>query len=617
MTDVVQIDRDTVRSYLATSEEKDLLRFLTAGSVDDGKSTLIGRLLADTGNVFIDQVGALERDSQKHGNAGDTIDYSLLVDGLKAEREQGITIDVAYRYFSTAKRKFIIADTPGHEQYTRNMATGASTAELAVILIDARYGVLSQTKRHSFIATLLGIRHLAVCINKMDLVDYDQEVYERIQADYLEFAGKLPPAELTFIPVSALEGENVVAAGKSMPWYQGPSLLQHLESVEVNQEVNLTQLLYPVQYVLRPNLDFRGYCGTLASGLLRKGQEVTVLPSGKRSRVRGIHTFDGDIEEALPPQSVCVTLEDELDVSRGDVLVHEDAAPRVASSFMAMCVWMHETPLEPGRSYLIKQLCSSVPGSIAEVVHQVDVNTLEQQEASDLGLNEIGKVRVRLSRPVVYDLYRNSRQAGAFIIIDRVSNNTVGAGMISDHVAVETGTTRHLLGEGGQPIDVISSLDRASRFNQRPASLWISGVSGSSHQRIAQELERQLFAEGYLAYVLDFTQLSLDMRRVLGFSADERLEDLRRAVALTRLCTDIGVIAIAVIGDTEEHDESVRVYLDERPWNDPAMRPDQVEPAMRLPADEGDVREAARRIGEMLRHRGVTGFYRGDDIVSI
>ncbi|MCE3025566.1 sulfate adenylyltransferase subunit CysN [Salinicola sp. DM10] len=421
---------DNIEQYLHEHENKDLLRFITCGSVDDGKSTLIGRLLHDSKMIYEDQLAAITRDSKTSGTTGDKVDLALLVDGLQSEREQGITIDVAYRFFSTDKRKFIIADTPGHEQYTRNMATGASTASLAVILIDARHGVQTQTRRHSFIADLLGIQHLVIAVNKMDLVDYAEARFDEIVAEYRAFAEKLDARDIRFVPLSALEGDNVVNPSEQMDWYADPPLLELLETVEIAHDANLSDLRLPVQYVNRPHLDFRGYCGTLEAGILRPGQAVKALPSGKRSRVARIVTFDGDLEEAYPGQAVTVTLEDEIDLSRGDWLVAADAEVTQASALEADIVWMHENALEPGRLYDFKLGTQEVAGRVAEIDYQIDVNSLAQLPAEQLALNAIGRCRVELTASVPLDDYRRSPGTGSFVVIDRLSNVTVGAGLI-------------------------------------------------------------------------------------------------------------------------------------------------------------------------------------------
>src|SRR6202453_1871390 len=442
----VDLSQEDIHTYLARHQKKELLRFLTCGSVDDAKSTLIGRLLHDTKMIYEDQLAAVKRDSVKFGTTGEVggVDLALLTDGLKAEREQGITIDVAYRYFSTDRRKFIIADTPGHEQYTRNMATGASTCQLAIILIDARHGVMTQTRRHSFIVSLLGIQHVVVAINKMDLVDYSRDVFERIKDDYTGFVAKLELRDITFIPMSALKGDNVASKSDAIPWYSGPPLLDYLETVHIASDRNLTDLRFPVQYVIRPNLDFRGFAGTVASGVLRRGDEVMVLPSGKHTSVKSIVTYDGELEEAFAPQAVTVTLADEVDVSRGDMLVLPDNPPHVSSEIEAMVVWMAEQPFVPGRSYTLKQTTQQVTAEDASFRYGVDVNTLEHRAIARLELNEVGQVQLSLTQPWACAPYRPNAVTGAFILIDRLTNNTVGAGMI-----LETGNGPGPGGGGG------------------------------------------------------------------------------------------------------------------------------------------------------------------------
>ncbi len=428
----------SIQEYLDRDEKKDLLRFLTAGSVDDGKSTLIGRLLFDSKKLYEDQLSALERDSKRVGNAGaGRIDYALLLDGLKAEREQGITIDVAYRYFSTNKRKFIIADTPGHEQYTRNMITGGSTANLAIILVDARTGVITQTRRHTFLCTLLGIKRVALAVNKMDLVDYSREVYEKIVGDYKDFVAGLAatnpqlsvPAVECF-PLSALEGDNVVEKSDRTPWYEGPALLDWLETVEIGSDHNLQDFRFPVQYVLRPNLDFRGFCGKVASGVVHKGDEVLALPSGKKSRVKSIVTYEGELNCAFPPQSVTLQLEDEIDISRGEMIVHPDNQPQVGRHIEAMLVWMDEEPMDASKSFYLKHTTNTTRCRIAHIKHKVDVNTMEHSEVSHLVLNEIGRAVITTSKELFFDAYHCNKPGGAFIIIDPITNNTSAVGMI-------------------------------------------------------------------------------------------------------------------------------------------------------------------------------------------
>ncbi|AFS36688.1 sulfate adenylyltransferase subunit CysN [Alteromonas macleodii] len=427
--------RQDILSYLEQHEKKDMLRFLTCGSVDDGKSTLIGRLLHDSKMIYEDQLAAITKDSKKVGTTGEKVDLALLVDGLQSEREQGITIDVAYRYFSTDKRKFIIADTPGHEQYTRNMVTGASTCDLAIILVDARGGVKVQTKRHSFLVSLLGIKHVIVAINKMDLMDYSEEVYKQIQEDYLKFAEQLDIPDIQFVPISALEGDNVVGKSEKTPWFDGTPLMEMLENIEIGEDDNLEDFRFPVQYVNRPNLDFRGFAGTVVSGQVAPGDEVTALPSGKKSKVKQVVTFEGDQERAYVPQAVTLTLEDEIDISRGDMIVKSDNLPLLNTQFKTHLVWMSEEPLMPNKQYLFKFATKSTPGVVAHIDNQIDVNTLEETDAMHLNLNEIGVVDVKFTQPVACDPYKRNRPTGSFIVIDRLTNGTVGAGMIIDEIA--------------------------------------------------------------------------------------------------------------------------------------------------------------------------------------
>ncbi len=431
---------EDINAYLAQHERKELLRFLTCGSVDDGKSTLIGRLLHDSKMIYEDQLAAIEADNTKHGTTGEKLDLALLVDGLAAEREQGITIDVAYRYFSTAKRKFIIADTPGHEQYTRNMATGASTCDLAVILIDARHGVMTQTRRHSYIASLLGLKHVVVAINKMDLVDFSEEVFARIKADYNTFAKSLGLSDVYFVPMSALEGDNVVNRSEHTPWYTGETLMGILETVQIVGDKNFTDFRFPVQYVNRPHLNFRGFCGTIASGEVKPGDRVKVLPSGKSSAVKEIVTYDGNLDLGFAGQAVTLTLTDEIDVSRGDMIVHESAGVVQSNHFKAHLVWMSEAELQPGRQYLLKFASKLTPGEVTSIQHRIDVNTQELTQVSSLGLNDIAQVEVVLQQQVVMDPYQKNKGTGAFIVIDRLTNITVGAGMVDEVLSHTTET---------------------------------------------------------------------------------------------------------------------------------------------------------------------------------
>ncbi|GAB3289885.1 sulfate adenylyltransferase subunit CysN [Pseudidiomarina andamanensis] len=439
------IEQDILK-YLDQHENKELLRFITCGSVDDGKSTLIGRLLHDSKMIFEDQLAAITKDSKTVGTTGDKIDLALLVDGLQSEREQGITIDVAYRYFSTDKRKFIIADTPGHEQYTRNMATGASTSDLAIILIDARHGVQTQTRRHSFIVSLLGIKHVIVAVNKMDLVEYSQDRYKEIQDEYLKLAGQLDIPDIHFVPISALDGDNVVNRSENTPWFRGRTLMEYLETLEISRDGDHKDFRFPVQYVNRPNLNFRGFAGTIASGSVKVGDTIRALPSGKVSTIKSIYTFDGELEEASAPLAVTLTLNDEIDISRGDMIVEKDALPHTSNRLRAKVVWMHEDALVPHRDYYIKFGTKFTSGSAEKIHHRIDVNSFEEKDAETLALNEIGLLDFSLQEPVVFDKYRINKKTGAFIIIDRITNVTVGAGMVEQPL-VEKEETQHEVSE--------------------------------------------------------------------------------------------------------------------------------------------------------------------------
>ncbi|SDJ09117.1 sulfate adenylyltransferase subunit CysN [Billgrantia gudaonensis] len=558
---------DDIESYLREHEQKDLLRFITCGSVDDGKSTLIGRLLHDSKMIYEDQLAAITQASKTSGTTGDAVDLALLVDGLQSEREQGITIDVAYRYFSTDKRKFIIADTPGHEQYTRNMATGASTASLAVILIDARYGVQTQTRRHSFICDLLGIQHLVVAINKMDLVDYSQERYEEIVAEYRELAEKLEARDVRFVPLSALKGDNVVNPSAAMSWYEGPALLELLESVEVTHDRNLRDLRLPVQYVNRPNLDFRGYCGTLAAGILQPGQAVRALPSGKTSKVERLVTFDGDLDAAYPGQAITVTLEDEIDISRGDWLVGAEEQVPLASSFEADIVWMHETPMEPGKLYDLKLATRDMAGKVGAIDYQIDVNTLEQRHAEHLDLNAIARCRVELTAPVPIDDYRSSPGTGSFIIIDRLTNITVGAGMI--HQPLET-ELPYEFREHDSKASVVwnrTSVTQAMREQlngHQGKCIWFTGLSGSGKSTLANALEVELNRRGYHTMLLDGDNVRHGLCKDLGMSERDRAENIRRVGEVARLFAEAGIIVItAFISPFRADRDQARELFDE------------------------------------------------------
>jgi bifunctional enzyme CysN/CysC len=545
-----------IDAYLLQHERKELLRFITCGSVDDGKSTLIGRLFYESKMIYEDQLAAIRKDSSRYGTTGGEVDLALFTDGLEDERQQGITIDVAYRYFSTDKRKFIIADTPGHEQYTRNMATGASTADLAIILIDARHGVLTQTKRHSFIVSLLGIKHVVVAINKMDLVDYAEEVFERIKNEYQAFAARLELPDVHFMPISALKGDNVVRNSPRMPWYQGSPLVHFLETVYIGSDRNLSDLRFPVQLVLRPNLDFRGFAGTVASGIIRKGDEVMVLPSRRTSHVKAITTFDGELEEAFAPQSVTLTLEDEVDISRGDMLVRPGNVPRVEQKFEALIVWMHDEKLVPGKSYLFKQTTRVLPGSVNTLRYRVDVNTLHRQEAPALELNEIGRCQVVLSAPIAYDAYRRNRATGSFIIIDRLTNATMGAGMILDR---EPDQRRGSLWDAepassslSAQLSKVTAEERSQRFGQKPVTLLLTGMPGAGKSSIASALERRLFDEGRAAMVIDGQNLRLGLSRELNFDESGRSENIRRAAEVAKLLNQAGLICILALVSPQE-----------------------------------------------------------------
>ena len=485
-SDLISTD---INAYLAQHESKELLRFLTCGNVDDGKSTLIGRLLHDSKMIYEDQLAAVQADSVKSGTTGaGMIDLALLVDGLQAEREQGITIDVAYRYFSTSTRKFIIADTPGHEQYTRNMATGASNCDLAVILIDARYGVQTQTKRHSFIVSLLGIKHIIVAINKMDLIGYSEATYNKIKDDYLAFVKTLNLHDIHFIPMSALDGDNVVNSSANMPWFSGKPMMTLLNSIEISSDHNFVDARFPVQYVNRPNLDFRGFCGTVASGVFHQGDAITVLPSGKTSKIKAIVTYDGELEQAIAAMAVTLTLEDEIDISRGDIITgSQQVAPSIADKFKSSIVWMAEQPMKPGCRYLIKLATRSVSGSVSMIHHRIDVNTLEHHDANELKLNEIGTCTIAVNASVVFDPYQRNKTNGSFIVIDRLTNATVGAGMITGDASAEDWS----------PVTIE---ERTARFGQFGA---IITLSGSNAQQTANHLERKLFDNGHAASVME------------------------------------------------------------------------------------------------------------------
>lgn len=530
--------------------EKSLLRFITCGSVDDGKSTLIGRLLLDAGAIYEDQIQALQSDSQRHGTNGTAIDTALLLDGLEDERQQGITIDVAYRYFATATRKFIIADTPGHEQFTRNMATGASTADLAIILVDATKGILTQTKRHAFIVSLLGIKHVVLAVNKMDLVDYQQDVFENICDEFREFARRLDIADIRFIPISALNGDNIVQPSSNTLWHADGSLLHVLESVYVDADKNMTDFRFPVQWVNRPDAEFRGFSGTVASGTVRPGDEVIVLPSKKRSRVQRIVTMDGDLETAAADKSVTLTLEDDIDITRGDMLVRPGNLPQVARNAEVMLVWMSEQPLIAGRQYWIKTCSGRTSGEVDPVRYRVDVNTLSRQPATSLQLNEVGRCHLKLHDPICFDSYKRNRETGSFIVVDRISHETVAAGMFLDRRLDEAGEGleghNEIAGLHLQTVEsAVSDEERQKRFQLAPTTILITGLSGAGKSTLAVKLEQELFQRGHTGIVLDGENLRLGLSRDLGFSSEESSENLRRAAELAKLINASGQFCIA------------------------------------------------------------------------
>ncbi len=526
-----------IEAYLEAHENKSLLRFITCGSVDDGKSSLIGRLLYESKVIFEDQLAALEADSRKMGTRGGEIDFALLVDGLAAEREQGITIDVAYRFFTTEKRKFIVADTPGHEQYTRNMVTGASTADLAIILADARKGVLVQTRRHSFLVSLLGIRKVVLAVNKMDLVGYSREAFDAIEREYREFAARIGLEDITAIPLSAVYGDNIVDPGSNMPWYGGPTLMYLLDAAEAGQDVAPDErFLMPVQWVNRPNQDFRGFAGLIAKGVVRPGDPVRSLPSGRQSRVTRIVTQDGDLQCAIAGQSVTLTLADEIDVSRGDVLATADAPPSIADQFEATIVWMHFDPLLPGRAYLMKIGTNTVTATVMPLKYKINVNTLEHLSAQTLELNDIGVCELSLDRPIVFEPYHENRALGAFILIDRLTNNTVGAGML--RFALRRSQNVHW-----QALDV-NKRARARMKGQRACVLWLTGLSGTGKSTIANLVEKKLLALGRHTYLLDGDNVRHGLNRDLGFTAQDRVENIRRVAEVARLMVDAGLIVL-------------------------------------------------------------------------
>ena len=548
-----QLDQLGIEQYLARYGQREMLRLLTCGSVDDGKSTLIGRLLYDSQTVHDDVLAATKKASARYGTTGQEVDLALLVDGLQAEREQGITIDVAFRYFATDRRKFIIADTPGHVQYTRNMATGASTCDLAIILIDARHGVLEQTRRHSFICSLLGIQHFVVAINKMDLVDWSEQRFQEIRAAYAEFATRLQVRDIHFLPMSALKGENVVHRGESMPWFQGSPLLDHLETVHVASDRNLVDLRFPVQHVLRPNLDFRGFSGTIASGVLREGDTVAIVPSGRQTTVKAIHTFEGTLKEAWAPMSVTVTLDDEVDCSRGDMLVSPNNAPTLDNAVEAMVVWFHEQPLQPGKQYLIKHTTQQTAAAVTDLRYRINVGTLHREGADQLQMNEVGRIRLETARPLAADDYAKNRATGSFILIDRMHNATVGAGMIVERkTAAESTQRRRDAADARTNVRLsekreVTPAARQARLGQVPFVMWVTGLPRSGKSSLAYALEKALFDQNRHVHVLDGERLRAGLNRDLGFGGADRWENQRRAAELAKLNLEHGIATIIAL----------------------------------------------------------------------
>ncbi|ODT87873.1 sulfate adenylyltransferase subunit CysN [Phenylobacterium sp. SCN 70-31] len=597
---------EDIEAYLHQHEHKSLLRFLTCGSVDDGKSTLIGRLLYDSKMIFEDQLAALEADSKKVGTQGGDIDFALLVDGLAAEREQGITIDVAYRFFSTEKRKFIVADTPGHEQYTRNMVTGASTADAAIILIDARKGVLTQTRRHSYLVSLLGIRHVVLAINKMDLVGWSQEVFDTIVAEYHDFAAQIGIKAFTAIPMSALKGDNITEPSAKSPWYSGPPLMRWLEEAPVEDDLQQKPFRMPVQWVNRPDLDFRGFSGLIASGVVRPGDKVKALPSGRESTVARIVTFRGDLPQAVAGQSVTLTLADEIDVSRGDVLAAAGHPPEVADQFEATLVWFDEDALLPGRPYLMKLGTRTATAQVAEPKYKVNVNTLEQLAAKRLELNEIGVCNLALSAPIAFDPYADNKDLGGFILIDRMSNRTVGAGML--RFALRRSQNIHW-----QALDVDKAA-RAAAKGQKARVVWFTGLSGAGKSTIANLVEKRLHAEGRHTYLLDGDNVRHGLNKDLGFTEADRVENIRRVAEVSKLMVDAGLIVlVSFISPFRAERQMARELMGEREF---------VEVFIDTPLADAEKRDvkglyAKARAGQLKNFTGIDSPYEAPETPEI
>ncbi len=602
MDDIYKTDAliaENIDAYLETHQHKTMLRFITCGSVDDGKSTLIGRLLYDSKMIFEDQLATLEADSKRVGTQGENIDFALLVDGLAAEREQGITIDVAYRFFATEKRKFIVADTPGHEQYTRNMVTGASTADLAVILIDARKGVLTQTRRHSYLAHLLGIRHIVLAVNKMDLVGYDREVFDRIVADYRAFAESIGIIEFTAVPISGLGGDNIASPSVAMGWYDGPTLLSHLETVELDQSADQRKpFRLPVQWVNRPNLDFRGFAGTIVSGQVHPGDEVRVLPSGKTSSVARIVTLDGELERAVAGQAVTLCLADEIDCSRGQVITAANSPVEVADQFEATVIWMDEDEMVPGRAYWLKIGPQTVSATVAQPKYQVNVNTMEHLAAKTLDLNAIGVAVVTTDRDIPFAPYEDSRDLGGFILIDKLTNRTVGAGLI--HFALRRASNIHW-----QATD-ISRDHHANLKNQQPMVLWMTGLSGSGKSTIANLVEKKLARMNRHTFLLDGDNVRHGLNKDLGFTDADRVENIRRVGEVAKLMSDAGLIVITAF---------ISPFRSEREMVRGMMQPGEfVEIFIDTPLEEAEKRDvkglyAKARAGALKNFTGIDSPY--------
>jgi len=598
MSRFIEFSGGDVEAYLNAQERKDMLRFITCGSVDDGKSTLIGRLLYESKMLFEDQLSALEADSKKLGTQDGNLDFALLVDGLAAEREQGITIDVAYRAFTTAKRKFIVADTPGHEQYTRNMATGASTAELAIILIDARKGVLTQTRRHTYICTLLGIRKLVVCVNKMDLVNYSRETFEAIEADYRAFAKSVGANDITVIPASALAGDNIIDRSSKMPWYQGPTLMAHLETVPVGEDLRDLPFRMPVQWVSRPNQNFRGFAGTIASGTVKPGDTLKVLPSGRQSVVRRIVTADGDLANGIPDQAVTITLADEIDVSRGDVLCAAGEPAEVSDQFEVQVLWMGDQEMLPGRPYWIKIGTTTVRAQFERPEYAVNVNTMEHVAAKTLGLNAIGVLTFSTDKPIVFEPYADSHDLGGFIVVDKMTNATVAAGMI--HFALRRGKN-----VAWQPLE-IDRAHHAKMKHQAPAVIWLTGLSGAGKSEVANELEVQLARMNRHTFLLDGDNIRHGLSKDLGFDDADRVENARRLAEVAKLMADAGLITIvSSISPFRAEREMARELIADGEF---------VEVFVDMPLAEAEKRDAKglyakARAGELAHFTGVNSPY--------